>query len=281
MNFVAKCFLLLPRRLALKLGILLGILAFYILRRRRKLALDNFNQALGKEYSPTEQKKIIKKVFINLGLTFVEFLRFAEITKENLSEFVTFHGKENVDCVYAEKKGVLALTAHMGNWELLAASISLSGINSGMLVKSAHQKFFDDFLTQQRTSKNLDLVSGKNSVKLIFKLLKAGTLLGVVIDQHGVGRDSVVVPFFGRPASTLKGLAILSERTGCPVIPIYTYRDENLHHHVVFDPPIQHIGNSPESRTLQYNQWLESVIRQHPEQWMWTHNRWKTTPASS
>jgi len=203
-------------------------------------------------------------------------LRFQEITEKTLSQFVTFHGKEHLDTAYGQHKGVLALTSHAGNWELLAAAISLSGIKGAIVVKAAHQKSFNDFLKKQRESKNITLFYGKNSVRDILKFLKSGGAVGIVIDQHGIGRDSVVVPFFGRPASTLKGLAVLSERTDCPVIPAYIYRDENFHHHVVFDPPIQHTDNTPEGRTLQYTQWLESVIIKHPDQWMWTHNRWKS-----
>lgn len=277
MNVIAQFFLLLPRSVALKLGIFIGNISFYVFKKRRLLALDNFNQALGKNYAPAEQKEIIKKAFVNLSLNFVEFLRFKEITAKSLSTYVTFHGKEYLDTAYAQQKGVLALTSHMGNWELLAAAISLSGIKGAIVVKAAHQKAFDDFLRQQRESKNIKLFYGKNSVKDILKLLKSGGTVGIVIDQHGIGRDSVVVPFFGRPASTLKGLAVLSERTGCPVIPAYIYRDENFHHHVVFEPPIQHRDNTPEGRTLQYTQWLESVITKHPDQWMWTHNRWKSS----
>jgi KDO2-lipid IV(A) lauroyltransferase len=275
MNFIAKLFLFLPRSVALKLGVFIGTICFYLFRKRRKLALDNLNQALGKNYTPAQQKNIIKKVFINLSLNFVEFLRFEEINSTNLSQFVTFHGKEYFDAAYEKKQGILLLTGHIGNWELLAASISLVGVRGSMLVKSAHQKFFDDFLIQQREAKNIKLFYGKNSIRDILKFLKSGGAMGSIIDQHGIGRDSVIVPFFGRPASTLKGLAVLSERTNIPVIPGYIYRDENFHHHLVFFPPIQHTDNSIEGRTLQYTQWLESVITKHPDQWMWTHNRWK------
>lgn len=276
MNFLAKILLLIPRKIALKIGVVLGILAYYLFKRRRQLALANFNQALGNQFSPQEQQKIIKHVFVNLSLNFIEFFRFREITADTLSHFVTFHGIEHLQNAYAENKGVLVLTGHIGNWELLAAAVSLAGFNSSMIVKAAHQKFFDDFLTQQRASKNLQLLMGKNSIKDILGALKAGRVVGVVIDQHGIGRDSTVVPFFGRPASTLKGLAVLSERTQAPVVPIYIYRDEHFHHHVVIAPPIQHHSAAPDARTLQYTQWLESVIRQHPDQWMWTHNRWKS-----
>lgn len=277
MNFIARFFLFLPRSFALKLGVFLGVLSFYVLRKRRRLALDNLNQALGNRYTPQQQKNIIKKVFINLSLNFVEFFRFQEVTKDTLSTFATIHGLDNLEKAYRENKGVFMLTGHIGNWEMLGASFTLTGFKGGLLTKSIHMKSFNDFMKKQRAEKNIQLFFGKNSLKEILRCVHTGGIVGIVLDQHAGGRDRVIVPFFGRPASTLKVLAILSERTGAPVVPAYTYRDENYHHHVVIEPSLHSpTDDTPESRTLQYTEWLESVILKHPDQWMWTHNRWKT-----
>lgn len=276
MNFLARLLLLLPRPIALKLGSFLGLLAYYLLKRRRKLALDNFNRALGKDYTPDQQIKMIKTVFMNLSLNFIEFFRFQEITKNNLSQYVTIHGKENLDKVYAQNNGVLILSGHFGNWEFLSASLGLMGYKGGLITKAVHQKSFENFVKKQRAAKNINLFYGKNSIRDILKFLKSGAILGVVADQHGIGRDSIMIPFFNRPASTLKGLAVLAERTGAPVIAAYSYRDEKLHHHIVIEPAlISPPDSTPEAKTLLYTQWLEGVIRKHPDQWMWTHNRWK------
>jgi len=275
MNFLATVVTALPRRLALYIGVWVGTLAYYLMGARRKLALENFNQALGTQYSPADQKKIIKNVFINLSLNLIEFLRFSEINAKNYTRFITLHGLENLEKAHKQDKGVLILTSHMGNWEYLAATSTLVGKKGAILVKTAHSNGFNAFLERQRKSKNLHLFQAKNSLKEMLKFLKTGGLIGIVIDQHGIEQESVVLPFFGRPASTLKGLAVLAKHTGTPVIPAYIYRDKNWHHHVIIEPALCPSDESVEGRTLQYNQWLEGVITQFPDQWMWTHNRWK------
>ena len=260
------------RKLALYIGKLLGLCAYYSLQKRRHLALTNINLAFKDNIN--NNKIIIKKSFIHLGLNLIEFLNFNNINSRNLNNFVTFHGLEHLQQAYAKHNGVLVLTGHIGNWELLAASVSLKGFKTGMVVKSVHQKIINQYLITQREAKNITLFQGRHSIRDILKFLKSGGVIGMVLDQHAHARDSVVVPFFGRPASTLKALAVLSIRTKAPVIPIYSYRDEHYHHHIIIEPEILPHGTELE-RTQQYTQWLEKAITQHPDQWMWTHNRWK------
>ena len=115
-----------------------------------------------------------------------------------------------------------------------------------------------------------------NITKNILTQLKSGGIVGIVLDQHASENESVMVPFFGRPANTFKSLAIFAERTNAPVLPVYIYRDENNHHHLVIEPEIISAPHDDShSRTLKYIQWMESVIKKYPEQWIWTHNRWK------
>jgi KDO2-lipid IV(A) lauroyltransferase len=272
MKILEKLIFLFPRSFALQIGRLWGLMGYYIFKKRRLLALQNLNLALNNQ----NNELIIKKLFENLGMNLIEFLRFSEITKDNLSEYITFHGKEYLDQAYGQKQGVLVLTAHIGNWELLAASVGLLGYNTSMVVKSARQKSVDNYIVQKRNQKNIKLFSGKNLIKAILKQLKSGGIVGVVLDQHATKSEGVVVPFFGQHAATLKSLAILSQRTNAIVLPMYIYRDENYHHHIIVEPPIFH--NSDEDitlRTQKYTAWIESAIRAHPDQWIWTHNRWK------
>ncbi len=276
MKFLEKLILLFPRSTALTLGRFLGKLAYHFFKKRQILGLYNLNQALGENYNQAQQKVIIKQLFEHLGMNFIEFLRLSEITSNNLSNFVTFHGREHLDTAYHQKQGILALTAHIGDWELLAAAVGLSGYNTAMVVKSARQKSVDEYLIQSRRSKNIKLFFGKNSIKDILRQLKSGGIVGMVLDQHATSSEGVVVPFFGRHASTFKSLAILSQRTQAAILPMYIYRDKDFHHHIIIKPPIEHhIDDDIIQRTHQYTAWIETAIQEHPEQWIWTHNRWK------
>lgn len=276
MKFLEKLILCFPRSTALAIGRYMGRLGYHFFKKRRALGLYNLNQALGNQYNKFQQEAIIKQLFEHLGMNFIEFLRLSEITPENLDQYITFHGREYLDTAYRQKQGILVLTAHIGNWELLAAAVGLSGYNTAMVVKSARQKSVNDYLIQSRNSKNIKLFFGKNSIKDVLRQLKSGGIVGMVLDQHSTSSEGVVVPFFGRHASTFKSLAILSQRTQAVILPMYIYRDKNLHHHIMIHPPIEHdIDEDITVRTQKYTAWIETAIREHPEQWIWTHNRWK------
>jgi len=275
MKWLEKIILLFPRSTALALGRFLGRIAYYLFKKRRKIAIENLKLSL----ALPNPEKIIKKLFENLGMNFIEFLRFPEITAENLSQFVTIHNREILDKGFQQKKGILALTAHMGNWELLQAAICLLDYNTTVVVKKIRHSFVNDYLQSLRESKKVKLLSGKHVVKDILKQLQVGGMVGFVLDQHAKRSEGVVVPFFGRDAWTFKSLAILSQRTDATIIPIYIYRDENYHHHIMIESPIEHNDSDDiETRTQKYTAWIESAIKQHPDQWIWTHQRWKKNP---
>jgi KDO2-lipid IV(A) lauroyltransferase len=280
MKCLEKLMLCFPRSVTLAFGRYMGKLGYYLFKKRRLLGLHNLNHALGSQYNDIQQKIIIQQLFEHLGMNFIEFLRLSEITSDNFSQYITFHGKEYLDQAYDQKKGVLVLTAHIGNWELLAAAVGLSGFNTAMVVKSARQKSVDNYLIQSRQNKNIQLFFGKNSIKAILKQLNSGGIVGIVLDQHATSSEGVVVPFFGRHASTFKSLGVLSQRTQAIILPMYIYRDKNCHHHIIIHPPIKHdINETIETRTQKYTRWIESAIQAHPEQWIWTHNRWKILSA--
>jgi len=112
--------------------------------------------------------------------------------------------------------------------------------------------------------------------------LKNGGIVGCVLDQNARRKEGVFVPFFGRQASTITNLALLARRTGAPVVPLYTYRDGDIHR-IVIEKPMLHdkLDDAEEDvleRTAAYTQWIEKVVRLYPQQWTWLHNRWRTRP---
>ena len=106
--------------------------------------------------------------------------------------------------------------------------------------------------------------------------------MAFVMDQNARLTEGVFVPFFGKQACTLTSLAILARRTGSPVLPVYSYRTGGGHHIVIEEPlrhdPLPDTGEDTVERTRAYTQWVEKVVRQHPDQWTWLHDRWRTRP---
>jgi Kdo2-lipid IVA lauroyltransferase/acyltransferase len=149
-----------------------------------------------------------------------------------------------------------------------------------ILTRHAHVGAVDRFWQRRRAVHGVEVVDSAGSLPQILRLLRAGRPVGLAIDQHEGGTSAVRVPFLGRDAGTTKTPALLAARTGCAVLPSWSWRDQGGLHHATFGPeiPLQEGATLDETivlTTRAYNAWLEGVVREHPEQWLWVHRRWK------
>ncbi len=273
---------LLPRSWAYGAGRGLGLAAYLAAGRRRRLAGENIRLALGGELGPRGVRSLARESFANLGVTAVEFLLFPHLKPGELEGMVEVSGWEHAEEAVAPGRGVLVLTLHLGNWEVLAAAFALRGHAIGLVSKTARNSALDRYWRRLREAKGVRVFTGRGVMKDILRYLQKGGAVGFVLDQYALRADGVFVPFFGRPASTLGSLAIIARRTGAPVLPVYSYR-EGRRHRVVFEPVIPAPEPAPGredvvAMTRAYSAWMEKAVRAHPEQWTWLHNRWKNPP---
>jgi KDO2-lipid IV(A) lauroyltransferase len=273
----------LPLRVALKVGAALGRLAYVVDRRHRRITQANLNLALGREKSAEELRRIAGECYANLGRSVAEFCHLPSVNKQNLSQWVSYEGLDNFISAYKRGKGVLFITAHFGNWELLAYAQALIGYPSNIVIRPLDNKYLDRVVNQYRTRNGNRVIPKKNAVKEILRSLHQGQPLGILIDQNVSVGDRVFVDFFGRPASTLTAPAILAQRTGAAVIPAFIIRRPEGGHKIVFEPEIvlQRSGNRQQDIQInmqRFTQVVEKYVRRYPEQWFWMHRRWKTRP---
>jgi len=267
---------------SLSVGRGIGRFGYAVAGKRRRLALDNLKKALGDEKSDRELKTIARNSFSNLGMTLVEYFTFPSLDRKEVEKISDITGDEHLRKAVEEGQGVLALTVHLDNVDLAGAILSLLGFPVAIIAKPVRNSAVDRALIKGREATGVKVFGGGGSMKEILRHLRNAGIVGFVLDQNAVPGDGVFVPFFGRDACTLDSMAVLARRTGIPVIPIHMYRD-GLRHRVIVDPPIKakNIQDKEEDvleRTKQYAAWTENVIRQHPDQWMWLHNRWRTRP---
>jgi KDO2-lipid IV(A) lauroyltransferase len=268
-----------------RMGIGLGRLMYRVLHKRRKVAFDNLKQALGSDYSDEQLEEISRKVFANIGQTLVEFSRFKQLGREGVRRIITGPGEENIAKAYAEGKGGILLTAHFGNWEILGAWVAALGYPMDFLVGRQHNAKVDRLLLGFRSEMKVGLIPLATAARSVFKALKANHITGIVADQHAPG-GSVVLDFFGRPCAWAKGPSLFAIRAGAPLLP-YLLRRERFDRHVLMPgEPIYPPNSGDEEKDIEtmivaYARFLENGIRAYPDQWMWTHRRWKLdTPAT-
>ncbi len=270
----------LPTRLSLWVGARFGDLAWAALSGRRAVALENLERALGAETSAEERARIGRASFRHLGMNLVEACIFFFRPPARLFSRVELRGIDNLVGAAARGRGVLILTAHLGNWELLAASSTLTPVPPSAIVRPLDDPLLDAILERLRTRGGFEVIAKRDALADIRDALRRGRMIGVLLDQNASRREGVFAPFFGIPASTSKGLALIALRTGAPVVPSFIRREPTGGHVVEFHPALAPpVDNDPVAYTHTFNEVIEAAIRRVPDQWFWLHRRWKTRPA--
>jgi KDO2-lipid IV(A) lauroyltransferase len=273
---------LIPLTWLRKLGRLIGRLFFLIDKRHRNLTIENLTHAFGREKNPGEIRNIACKVFENLMQIPFEMTLIPKLQRKDLGSLITVEGLHHLQAAYQKGKGILCLGAHVGNWELIPAVLSLLGYPPESIARPLDFKPLDIFISKLRTWHGGDIIPKKSSMRRILKSLKQGKLVGVLLDQNAHRYDGVFVDYFGRPASTTKGLALLALKTGAPIVPMFLVRNGS-HYKMWCAPevPLTRTGDKSkdiETNTQLYTKMIESTVRRYPDQWFWLHRRWRTRP---
>ncbi|HXJ79032.1 MAG TPA: lysophospholipid acyltransferase family protein [Candidatus Methylomirabilis sp.] len=271
----------LPARLGLWVGQRVGDILWLTLPGRRAVAMDNIRRAFGSERSEAQLAELGRRSFEHLGMNLVEACVFFFRHPSVLLSRVDLGDPEPFQAAVARGKGVLALSAHYGNWELLAAVSALSVYPLSVVMRPLDDPFVNWLIERFRRRSGVELIAKRQALPAMRDALRQGRIVGVLLDQNASRTEGVFVPFFGRPASTSRALAILSLRTGAPVVPIFIRRSEGGRHCVWADPaiPAPDTGDVADY-TAAFNRSIEAAIRRAPEQWFWLHRRWKTEPHS-
>jgi len=254
----------------------IGDAAFLILLRRRKVALNNLTVAFGNSKSEKEKKRLTRESFRNLATCFMEFFRspkFAKISEKHIQ----FQGVEHIERALAKAKGLILVMSHLGPWEYLGFIPYLKGYRSAILGKAIKNPYLYRRVKALRRMMNLDYIDKDEKAKKIFSLLKKNYGIAIAIDQWA-GNEGIWVDFFGKPTSTTSVPAELAKRTGCTLLPAYCVRLASGEYQIHIEPEVllrENDTNSVENTTKELNSRLEDEIRAFPEQWMWTHKRWK------
>jgi len=273
----------LPRRLAIEAGYAVGALAHLVLPHLRRHAEINLRIAFP-ELDEDERDRIKRNVFRNLGRLLGEISQFPRFNRSNIEPIVAYEGLENYLDAVNQGRGVILLTGHIGAWELSVFGHSIYGYSMSFLKRNVDNPLVEALAESYRSRFGNRGIDKRNSVREILKTLKSGGVVGILADLNASREEGVFVDFFGLRACTTAGVATMALRTGAIVLPGYLIWDEAARiHRLHFERPIETIdtGNQKEdvvANTQRYVTALESIIRRHPDQWLWIHRRWRTRP---
>ena len=269
----------LPTRAGLWLGRRLGDLLWLALPSRRAVTLANLTRAFGRERTASEINDIGRRSFQHLGMNIIESCVFFFRPPAVMLSRIELDGEHHVAAAARQGKGILALTAHYGNWEMLAASHALSAYPLSVVFRPLDNPAIDRVVERFRLRSGVEIIAKRRGLLDILDALRRGRMVGLLLDQNASRAEGVFAPFFGIPASTSKSLAVISLRTGAPVVPIFIRRVAGGRHVVQADAAVPApAGGDVMEYTAAFNVAIETAIRRAPEQWFWMHNRWKTRP---
>jgi KDO2-lipid IV(A) lauroyltransferase len=279
-RFMSFIVLALPARIGLMLGRAFGSTSFYILKKERKKALENLDIAFGDSKSKAEKRSIAKKAFENLGKSVTEILSMPKFTGQGFKRYVYSRNIDMLKGFLRDGKAVIILSAHFGNWELLAHYLAINGLPMNVIARRVRMEVLEDFLIRIRKRNCVNILYRDASAKEIVDLLRDKKFVGIMPDQDMDSVSGVFVDFFGKSAWTPSGAAVLNLLTGAYIVPCFIVR-KAFGHEVMIENPIETVKTGDKRKdilenTQRYTRTIEDCIRKYPEQWVWFHDRWKT-----
>ncbi|NIM20352.1 MAG: hypothetical protein GTO51_08995 [Candidatus Latescibacteria bacterium] len=273
---------ILPRRLGMKVFSALGRAASHVFQTDRRKAMENLSIAFP-ETAPMLRAAITRAMYITLGENIYEFFNLEGSSRGRIKGLVdTIEGEPFLRDAFNEGKGVIAITGHIGCWELLGAHLVSRGYPVTVVARSLQERKWQKRIQAIRSSVGVASIDRDSSAREMLKPLRRGEILGVLMDQK-TRVSGLFVPFFNKPAHTPSGVAKLSAISGAKIVPMAIYMDSNSKHLIRILEPI-----SPPPRrgdrekgirnvTSACSQAIEKLIRYDPKQWIWWHDRWSAT----
>lgn len=272
----------LPLALLSPLGSFLGRLTYRLARGERHKTLRHLETAFP-EMAFSERDRMGSDVFAHFGREALRMVRYRNLPLEKVVQRVRrVEGWDHFERARSRGRGVLIVTAHLGNWEVLSAYFA-HRVPVAVVAQKLYDPRFDAMITALRVKWGAQVIQRGTALKGILRALAEGRTIGTLCDQD-TGMDGVFVPFFGRDAWTQNGVVRVARKTGAPLVPCFIECLDDGSYAISIEPeiPIPETGDGErdvKETVRAFTQVIERHVRQVPRQWVWMHPRWKTRPA--
>lgn len=254
-------------------------------KERRRFAINNIRMAMecGAIESDLTPEDIARKSFVNLGRYFADTIKVYHGRHMEIFDQIKVVGGENYLAAKARNKGVIVITGHCGNWELMGVTFAHNFGPCYFVARALNNVYINKILEEIRTVTGNGVIYKDGAVRRIFSLTKKGETIGILMDQAVLREESVAVSFLGRPALTTKLPAMIAQRTGTAVVPIFMHQDDDGCYTITVEPEVPLCGIEDKDKALQvdtqqFSRHIEDFIEKYPTQWLWGHRRWKRAP---
>jgi KDO2-lipid IV(A) lauroyltransferase len=276
---------IIPDFMLMPLGIASGFIGYLLDRRHVKIGMRNLAIAFP-ERGEAARRRILRASYLNLGRGAAEFVRLGGFFYKRLKRRVVYRSFDRWEEVQQRYpgKGILVLSAHFGNFELLAAAHAMHGNRISLVHHTQRFAAGDALMTFVRERAGVTVIRKHAAARAVLRALRRGDIVGIPFDQNAKRSEAVFVPFFNEIAATSSGLARLVAISGAPVMPVFIVRQPNHRTHrieIQDEIPVQRTDDAAadiEENTRRFVKAVEDIVRRHPEQFLWTHRRYRTRP---
>jgi KDO2-lipid IV(A) lauroyltransferase len=271
---------LLPWRLGTALGGWIGLLFFSLSKRYRTRSFENYKLAFGVTQIDSQSYRIVRNSFKNLGKSLMEILSLQYLNPTQMDSLVSWEGEEYLQ--QAKEEGILLITGHIGNWELMGAALAHRGYAIHAIAAPLYDARINRWIVHLRALFRVGTINRgtPSSSRKILEILRKKGMLALLIDQD-TRVNGVFVPFFNQKAYTPTGAAQLALRSSAKTVIAFITRLPDNRHRITIEKPVSlfrtgDLKENIEANTALFTSRIEAHIRTYPDQWVWMHQRWKT-----
>ena len=261
----------------------IGRIAFIFARHERKNTIKHLSMAYANEKSSEEIHALGKQVFLNIAACAADAVRLPVLVADGtIDTILDVEDFDKFERYVAKGNGVILMTGHYGNWELLGTWLVRNGINLKVVAKKSYDPRLDKLIVDYRNEAGYANTARGNAVKSVVKGLLNGAVYGLLFDLDTKVKG-VFVNFFGRPAHTATIPVVLSKQLGSPVVPVFIKLNKDFTYKIMCFDALEFVDTGDDDKDIVTNtqicsDFYEKMIRRYPEQWIWMHKRWKKQP---
>lgn len=260
-------------------GKIVGQFLMLISSKRKQVTYDNINMAFP-DKSESDKQFILQGAYFNLGITMLEIMAMRRINKNNLSDYIIYENPELLNEISSRNKGMILMSGHYGNWELLAYSSGLiSDSKVNVIVLKQKNSYSNKILNKIRTAAGNNIIFADNSARSIINVLKNHESIAIIADQSATEDKDVYIKFMGEYAPTYEAPANLALKFNAPIVMGFAERQDDGRYHVKLEEikmdDLEFNKEGVLELTKRHVKALEDQIIKRPELWAWQHKRWK------
>lgn len=265
----------LPHAAAMRAGDMIGLAVRALWGSRRKIAEEAVRRAVddGQIDIDTTAEELVRENFRNFGRSIVEVIKIYYGLGGRYLKNLTIEGMEHHQRLRAEGRGIIYITGHFGNWELLALASSYHSEPVSVLARPINNPYLNWFVERARARYGNHIIYKRGAIKTMISILRDGGTIGVLMDQAVMHHEGYKIDFLGHPAWTTKMPVILAKKTGAALVPSFIKRTPEGHHITVL-PEVELTGDDV-ADTERLSKCVDEAIRKNPSEWLWIHKRWK------